>query len=70
MEIQNDIIDVNKETGKITVIETEGPDIVRLVDNGKVIDQYEYGKNGYFNQENILIEGEHVDGKGENPVDG
>ena len=49
-----DIIDIEKSTGKITVTEAEGDDIVRMVDNGEVQNSYTYGENGSFNEYNIV----------------
>lgn len=57
-----DIIDVNVNTGDVTVTEATGDDQVRLVnDDGSVVkdangkDQsYTYGENGSFNKENTI----------------
>jgi len=54
----DDIIDVDKGTGSITVTEAEGADVVRLVDNGNVVDSYTYGENGSFSSDNQIITGD------------
>jgi len=54
-----DVIDVEKSTGEITVTEAEGDDVVRLVDNGEVVDSYTYGSNGSFQEENVVQETEN-----------
>ena len=46
--ISEDYIDINKKTGTFKITKREGQDIVRLVDNEKVVDSYEYGMNGSF----------------------
>ena len=43
-----DFIDIEKSTGEITVTEAEGDDVVRLMNNGTVVDSYTYGENGSF----------------------
>ncbi len=50
----DDIIDVEKSSGNITVTQSEGDDVVRLVDNGSVKDSYTYGSNGSFTSENVV----------------
>jgi RHS repeat-associated protein len=50
----NDKIDVNKQTGNITVTPAAGNDEVRLVNDGKVENSYIYGKNGSFCKENDI----------------
>ncbi len=44
------------------ITEAEGNDVVRMVDNGKVSDSYEYGENGSFSSENQLINTTNADG--------
>ncbi len=53
MEV-DDIIDIDKKTGRIKVTAAKGADVVRLVNNGKVENSYIYGANGSFNSENII----------------
>ncbi len=48
----DDWIDINKKTGGIKITKSEGADVVRLVDDGKVVDSYEYGENGSFRKDN------------------
>jgi hypothetical protein len=50
-----DIIDIEKSTGVVTVTKAEGNDIVRSVDNGKVNSSYTYGENGSFNSDNTIV---------------
>lgn len=50
----DDIIDIEKSSGKITVTKAAGDDVVRLVDNGPVEDSYTYGSNGSFTSENVV----------------
>ncbi len=50
----DDIIDIEKSSGKITVTNVAGDDVVRLVDNGAVKDSYTYGSNGSFTSENVV----------------
>ena len=50
-----DVIDINKKTGNINVTKAAGNDIVRLVDSGKTVKQYTYGKNGSFNNDNTVV---------------
>jgi RHS repeat-associated protein len=59
----DDFIDIDKSTGKISVTKAAGDDIVRLVDNGKVVDSYTYGKNGSFNSDNSIWKGKVYNGK-------
>jgi RHS repeat-associated protein len=47
-----DIIDIEETTGQITVTEAEGADVVRLVDNGTVVNSGVYGENGSFQSDN------------------
>ena len=49
-----DIIDIEKTTGQITITEAEGADVVRLVDNGTVVNSAEYGENGSFQSDNQI----------------
>lgn len=53
----DDIIDVDKKTGSISVTKAPGNDIVRLVNNGKVEDSYGYGDNGSFSSDFKITEG-------------
>src|SRR5690606_30228979 len=47
-----DIIDINVDTGKISITEKAGDDVVRFVDDkGKVKDSYTYGENGSFRKD-------------------
>jgi RHS repeat-associated protein len=50
----DDIIDIEKSTGKITVTGAAGDDVVRLIDDGKVEASYSYGSNGSFTLENVV----------------
>ena len=50
----DDIIDIDKKTGAITITEAAGEDIVRLINNDKVEDSYSYGSNGSFSSDNII----------------
>lgn len=50
-----DIIDIEKNSGEITVTAAAGNDIVRSVDNGTVNDSYTYGENGSFKSDNAII---------------
>ncbi|MDR9399843.1 MAG: RHS repeat-associated core domain-containing protein [Psychroflexus sp.] len=50
-----DIIDINKKTGQISITKAKGNDIVRLVDNNKVLKSYVYGNNGSFLSDNSEI---------------
>ncbi len=54
----DDIIDIEKSTGKISITEAEGNDEVRLVDDGEVVESYTYGENGSFLSENRVVYGE------------
>lgn len=54
----DDIIDVDKKTGSITVTEAAGDDVVRLVDGGSVEDSYTYGEHGSFQSDNKLVSGD------------
>ncbi|AWG25601.1 DUF6443 domain-containing protein [Flavobacterium kingsejongi] len=57
MAVENeDFIDIDINTGSISITETEGNDIVRAVDNGSVTQSYEYGENGSFKTENSIQE--------------
>ncbi len=47
-----DIIDIDKGLGKLNITKAAGDDIVRLVENGNVTEQYTYGSNGSFKAEN------------------
>ncbi|MEL7375816.1 MAG: RHS repeat-associated core domain-containing protein, partial [Bacteroidota bacterium] len=52
----DDIIEIQRETGQITITEAAGDDEVRLVDaNGAIEDDYTYGENGSFTAENDIV---------------
>jgi hypothetical protein len=53
----DDIIDIDKKTGNISFTEAEGDDVVRLINDGNVEDNYTYGENGSFKEENNLYKG-------------
>src|SRR5699024_6975654 len=59
----DDIIDIEKSTGKINITQAEGDDVVRLVSNGNVESQYNFGDNGSFSNVNKIIQSTHKDGK-------
>jgi RHS repeat-associated protein len=50
----DDNIEIEKSTGKITITETNGPDVVRLMDKGKVLNQYSYGADESFTTDNSV----------------
>jgi len=52
----NDVINIEKSTGAITVTEAEGKDVVNLVDNGTVLNSAIYGENGSFQQDNQIYQ--------------
>ncbi|CAD5253877.1 hypothetical protein IMPR6_80032 [Imperialibacter sp. EC-SDR9] len=55
-----DVIDIEKGTGKMSVTEAKGDDVVRLIDvTGKVHDSYTYGTNGSFKSETTVEEVDH-----------
>ena len=56
--VVTDIIDIEKSTGEIIITEAEGDDVVRLVDDGKVLDSYTYGPNKSFASETVVREEE------------
>ncbi len=56
----DDIIDIEKSSGKINVTQAAGDDVVRLVDNGSIKDSYTYGSNGSFTSENVLEKSDKV----------
>jgi hypothetical protein len=60
-----DIIDIEKSTGNVTITKAAGDDVVRLVDNGKVLSQYLYGENGSFSNENRKFSLYNVNGEKE-----
>ena len=51
----DDITDIEKSPGNITVTGAARDDIVRLVDNGAIVDSHTYGKNGSFRKENQIF---------------
>ncbi len=52
----DDIIDVDQSTGVISITQAAGDDVVRLTDNGEIIDEYVYGENGSFSKDNKFTE--------------
>ena len=54
----DDIIDIDKKTGSISVTKAEGDDVVRLLDGENVKDSYTYGENSSFLSENSVFKGE------------
>lgn len=52
----DDIINIEKSTGAITVTKAEGDDVVNLVDNGNVLNSAVYGKNGSFQEDNQIYQ--------------
>lgn len=59
-----DIIDIDKKTGNITVTGAAGDDVVILMDDGKVVDSYVFGSNGSFSCENTFRRGFTLEGTG------
>ena len=53
----DDIIDIDKQTGSVTITQSSGNDVVRMVNDGKVESSYIYGQNGSFTAENKLVTG-------------
>ena len=47
MEV-DDIIDIDKKTGRIKVTAAKGADVVRLVNNGKVENSYMHGSRTFL----------------------
>ena len=41
-----DLIDIDKNTGSLKITPKKGKDVVRLIDEGKVVSSYTYGENG------------------------
>ncbi len=52
----DDIINIEKSTGAITVTKAAGDDVVNLVDNGNVLNSAVYGKNGSFQEDNQIYQ--------------
>ncbi|MEL6837580.1 MAG: RHS repeat-associated core domain-containing protein, partial [Bacteroidota bacterium] len=50
----DDIIDIDAQSGRITISEADGDDVVRLVSEDGVQNEYTYGANGSFSKDNSL----------------
>src|SRR5690554_4497825 len=47
-----DWIDIDQKSGEIKITPNDENDIVRLMENGNVVDSYEYGEKGSFKRDN------------------
>ena len=58
----DDFIDIDKNTGKIKIIENDEKDTVRLIEDGKVVDSYVYGEDESFENENSIRQSQDING--------
>lgn len=65
-----DWIDIDKKSGSLKITPNEEKDVVRLIDDGKVVDSYEYGKKGSFKRDNQYKQNGLYDANGDFDIRG